>query len=133
MVNFEAVGRVAGDIVSRLLAGARPESLKLPAVRPSTVTVDWRQIERWGIDERDIPPDADVRFRTPGFWEQYRTAALLTAAAFVLQSGLVGALLAERRRRRRAENDADKQRFELIHASRSAVVAWLRLKAFGHR
>jgi len=125
VVNYEAVGRVAGEIVNRLLAGETRETLQLPDVMPSTLSVDWRQIKRWGIAESDIPRDADVQFRSPGFWDLYRIPALVTAAAFALQSGLVGSLLLERRRRRRAETAVDKQRFELAHASRLAVAGEL--------
>jgi hypothetical protein len=67
---------------------------------PTTSIVDWRQIERWGIDERSIPPDTLVQFRAPGFWDQYRTPALTAIAVFVLQSALVTFLLIEHRRRR---------------------------------
>ncbi len=125
MPSFEAMGREAGSIVNRLLAGAAPASLRLPQVMPTTLNVDWRQVRRWGIDENAIPPDTVVHFRTPTFWEAYRIEALTAIAIFVLQSGLVAGLLVERRRRRGAELAVDKHRFELAHASRLAIAGEL--------
>lgn len=55
MPSFEAMGREAGTIVNRLFAGAAPASLQLPAIMPTALQVDWRQVRRWGIDDADIP------------------------------------------------------------------------------
>ena len=44
---------------------------------------------------------------------------------FLLQAGLIAGLLAERYRRRLAEQAVQKQRFELVHASRLAVAGEL--------
>jgi signal transduction histidine kinase len=125
MPSFEAMGREAGSIVNRLLAGAAPASLRLPQLMPTTLNVDWRQVRRWGIDEDAMPPDAIVHFRTPSFWETYRMEALTGIAIVLLQSGLLAGLLVERRRRRGAELAVDKHRFELAHASRLAIAGEL--------
>jgi signal transduction histidine kinase len=125
MPAFEEMGRQAGQIVSQLLAGAQPTSLRLPQIAPTTLQVDWRQVRRWGIDERLISPDTIVHFREPTFWEAYRNAAIITAAIFLLQAALIATLLLERRRRRSAESAVQKQRTELAHASRLAVAGEL--------
>ena len=69
MPNYEAMGRQAGEIVNALLDGAAPASLRLPEVMPTTLNVDWRQVRRWGIDEKAIPGDAVVHFKERTFWE----------------------------------------------------------------
>ncbi|QQS53558.1 MAG: histidine kinase [Candidatus Competibacteraceae bacterium] len=122
MPNFAAMGRQAGHIVNDLLNGA---ALRLPTIMPNTLNVDWRQIHRWGIDANAIPGDSIVWFKTPTFLEAHRTAAILAAAVFVLQAGLIIGLLIERRRRRRAELVTQRQRFELAHAARLAVAGEL--------
>lgn len=121
MPSFEGIGRQAGEIVARLLAGEAPGSIRLPARTPIALHLDWRAVERFGIDRSAIPPDAVVHFRAPGFWQQYRAVAIGGATVIALQAALIGALLVERRRRRAAELSVQQQRIELLHASRLAV------------
>ncbi|MBK8753335.1 MAG: GHKL domain-containing protein [Candidatus Competibacteraceae bacterium] len=125
MPNFAAMGRQAGEIVNQLLNGAAPAELRLPAIMPTTLNVDWRQIRRWGIDEKVIPGDAIVHFKAPSFLEEHRNGAIMAAAVFLLQAGLIAGLLVERRRRRWAELAVQKQCSELAHASRLAVAGEL--------
>jgi signal transduction histidine kinase len=125
MPSFEDMGRQAGTIVSQLLAGAAPASLRLPEFAPASLRVDWRQVRRWGIDEGAVPADAVVQFREPTFWEAYRNVAIAVTAVILLQAALIATLLFERRRRRLAELAVQKQRTELAHASRLAVAGEL--------
>lgn len=123
--TFTAMGRQAGRAVSALLAGTAPAALRLPEVMPSTLILDWRQVRRWGIDPDAIPHDADIRFKTPTFLEEHPRQAIIAAVVFLVQSGLIGWLLVERRRRRLAELSTQKQRYELFHASRRAIAGEL--------
>ena len=123
--SFEAMGHAAGQIVNALFAGATPAMMRLPAITPASLQVDWRQIRRWGIDEASIPPETIVQFRAPTFWEAYRNVAIVTIAVILAQAALIAALLIERRRRRSAEVSVQKQRMELAHASRLAVAGEL--------
>ena len=125
MPNFAAMGRQAGEIANALLAGVAPTALRLPKVMLPTANVDWRQIRRWGIDEKTIPGDAIVRFKTPTLLEEYPTETVVAAAVFLLQAGLIAGLLLERRRRRWMELAVQQQRFELAHAARLAVAGEL--------
>ena len=50
MPRFEDIGRQAGQIVARLLAGEAPGSIRLPERTPVALHVDWRGVERFGID-----------------------------------------------------------------------------------
>ena len=125
MPSFTAMGRQAGETANALLDGVAPAALRLPAIMPPTVNVDWRQVRRWGIDANAIPGDAIVRFKAPTFLEQHRNEAIVAIAVFLLQTGLITVLLLERRRRRRMELAVQQQRFELAHASRLAVAGEL--------
>ena len=125
MAPVEAMARQAGTAVNRLLDGATPASLGLPGTTPSALHVDWRQIQRWGIDPASIPRDAVVHFRPPSFLEDHRNETIAAALAFMLQSGLIAVLLIERRRRRLAEQATARHRFELAHASRLVVAGEL--------
>jgi signal transduction histidine kinase len=124
MLSYEGTGRQYGEILERLFSG-QPDWQHMPESNPSSLEVDWRQIERWGIDPELIPPDAIVSFRPPTLWQAYRNAVLGAVTVILLLSGLVISLLLERRRRRTAEIAARKQHTELAHASRLAVAGEL--------
>jgi hypothetical protein len=121
MPNFEAMGRQTGEIVNALLDGAAPASLSMAKTMPTALNVDWRQVQRWDIDKGAIPDDAVVHFREPTLWQAHRQELLVAAAVFLLQAGLIGWLVIERRRRLAAERTTDQQRAEYAHASRLAL------------
>ena len=125
MASLETMGRQAGQIVNTLMGGAAPGSLRLPEIMPLTLNVDWRQVRRWGINEKEIPADAVVHFKTPTFLEAHRKETATAAVIFLLQVGLIAWLLMERRRRYRAELAQQSHRLELAHASRLAVAGEL--------
>ena len=125
MAPVDAIAWQAGTTVNRLLDGAAPTGFGPPDTIPSALHVDWRQIQRWGIDPRSIPRDAVVHFRSPTFIEEHRNETIAAALAFLFQSGLIAILLVERRRRRLAEQATERHRFELAHASRRAVAGEL--------
>jgi len=121
MASFEAMGRQGGEIVNALLGGTAPASLSLPKAMPTALNLDWRQVQRWGIDERLVPDGAVVHFREPTLWQAHRGEILVAAAVFLLQAGLIGLLVFERSRRLAAERATDQQRADYAHASRLAV------------
>jgi signal transduction histidine kinase len=123
--TFVDVGRQTGRIVNALLGGADPASMKMPERGAATLDLDWRQLRRWGIDERDVPADAEVHFRKPSIWEAYRGQVIAGMVILLLQAALILWLFAERFRRRRAERAVERQRFQLAHALRLAVAGEL--------
>ncbi len=125
MAPVDAMGRQAGTTVNRLLDGAAPDTIVLPDTVPSALHVDWRQIERWGIDPRLVPRDAVVHFRSPTIMEQHRNEAVAVLAGVLFQTALIAGLLVERRRRRVAERETERHRFDLAHASRLVVAGEL--------
>ena len=125
MLDFRALGRLTAQAVNDQLHGTRLAQAPTARAMPNTLNVDWRQIQRWGIDERAIPKDAVVHFREPGLWEAHRLEVLLALGVVLLQAGLIAGLIVERRRRQDAVRAEQKQRFELVHASRVAVVGEL--------
>jgi signal transduction histidine kinase len=125
MSSYEAMGRQAGRMVNELIDGAAPASLRFPELMPTNLNVDWRQVRRWGIDEKAVPGDAVVHFREPTFLETHRNALILAAVVFLLQAALIGSLLFEHRRRRVAELAEQGHRSKLAHASRLAIAGEL--------
>ena len=101
MQNFEAVGRVGAQTAIKLLDGGDPATVNRPAIMPTQLELDWRQLQRWGFSDRSVPADAIVRFREPSLWEAHRTMVIVAVAVMLIQTALIAALLLERRRRRR--------------------------------
>jgi signal transduction histidine kinase len=125
VVDLKQAGEQAARIAKEMLAGVAPSELRLPKDSPTSLHVDWRQVRRWGIDEKAIPADAVVYFREPTLWEAHRTAVLIALSVFLVQMALIGALYLERRRRSAAESTTQKLNAQLAHASRLAVAGEL--------
>jgi signal transduction histidine kinase len=100
--DTEALATRVGEMTRQILAGtpARDIPLEQPIRVP---TFDWRQVQSWGIDPSSLPVGADIRFRAPTMWESYRGYILGATAVVALQTLLIGGLLAQRSKRRRAE------------------------------
>lgn len=92
---------------------------------PQRSVVDWRQLERFGLEEHLLPPDAVRKFYNSPPWQRYRVQFLIASAIIVAQTATIAALMVQDRRRRRAENDASAGRMELAHMSRVAQLGEL--------
>jgi signal transduction histidine kinase len=125
MRTFRDMAREAGALAAALLGGAEPATLRVPRAVPGTLHLDWRQLRRWNVDEGRVPDGAVLHYRKPSLWQEHAGLVLLAVGALLLQGLLIGGLLAERVRRRRAERAVARQRFELAHASRLAVAGEL--------
>ena len=93
---------VVGEQLAALLKGADPDSLPVREVKNSFI-VDWRQLQRWGISERTLPPGATVLYRQPTAWEQYRRYIQAFLGVLIVLLALIAFLLLERQRRRKEE------------------------------
>jgi PAS domain S-box-containing protein len=91
----------AAEITLNVLNGARAGDLPVENA-PDIPIFDWRQLQRWRIDEERLPPNSIIRFRELTMWQQYKLRIVGAAAVFVLQALLIGALLFQRYQSRRA-------------------------------
>ena len=115
----------AAAVAIRILGGEKAGDIKTSPIGFATPKFDWREMQRWGISEDRLPPGSEVLFREPTAWEQYRRQIILIAMALLLQSALIGILLYEYRRRRRAEAGAIKLQSDLARLNRVATVGEL--------
>ena len=109
------------DAAIRILGGERPGGIQFEPVGMAAPKFDWREMQRWGISESNLPPGSEVLFREPGLMEKYRWQMALIAAVILVQSGLIGGLFHERRQRRLAELAARQRLAELAHLNRYSV------------
>jgi len=121
VVSYQAHGRVAAELALRVLAGERPEPT---GEGTTTAMFDDRQIARWKIDRRLLPPDGVVLFQKPSPWTQYRGYVVGAALLVLVQMGFIAALLMERAQRRRTQRGlADRLRFETLLSDLSHALA----------
>jgi signal transduction histidine kinase len=99
------------------LRGESPANVRVPALQPGPPAFDGRELERWGIHMRDLPPGSTVRFRPPSAWAQYRWPVLGGLSIIALLIGLVVALLIQRTNRRLAQREVRALSRRLLTAS----------------
>jgi signal transduction histidine kinase len=125
-MDFGDDGMQTGRLLVRVLSAAS-SGLPLPPpeiARPAQV-VDWRQLQRWQLSERRIPPGTEVLFRAPSVWARFRTLFLAITAILAAQSVLIALLLLERRKRIRALHMVEESRDQLAHIGRVATLGEL--------
>ncbi len=103
LIQYDVMAERAAAIAARILNGESASSIPLDREPSSRLAFDWRELQRWGIDESRLPAGSAVLFRQPTLWSQYRAQVLWGLAFAAMQSLLIGALLLERRNRRRAQ------------------------------
>jgi signal transduction histidine kinase len=120
-----AYGKGVASLGLRILEGADVDKIPVTVGDFSKLAFDWRQLNRWNINESTLPRDSEIRFRPLTTWEQYRWYIVLASAVISLQTGLILALLFEHRRRRLAEVNANALMSEMAHMNRVATVGQL--------
>ena len=103
MVTFAEIGREAARLGMRILAGENAQTAARSESHQAAPMFDWRELHRWNISEKRLPPGSVVRFKEPTYWEQNHRLILGAVSLCILEAFLIGALLIQRRRRRLAE------------------------------
>ena len=120
MPSFELHGKTAGETAARLLAGEKADAIA-PQISLTVPTVDWRQLQRWGLSEKRLPNGTAVEFRQPTFWQRHHQVIMIAAAVGLAQFLLIAALLFHRAKRLRSERALEDQlKFERLVAEISA-------------
>ncbi len=125
VVDSEDLGKRAATLSLRVLAGADPESLPIEVESKGTPMVDWRALRHWGISPGRVPAGGIVRYRPVTLWDEHRDLILILIGVFLTQAVTIGALLAQRAQRRRAEAIILNQRTELAHINRVSTMGQL--------
>ena len=81
---------------------------------------DWRELQRWGISEANLPTGSIIKFRQPTIWQQYRWHV---AGAFLfcgLQTVLIIVLVANKLARKRVDRELHESEERLTLAAEAA-------------
>jgi signal transduction histidine kinase len=120
LLGAAPVGTEAAGIAMRLLDGESAASVPVTKGDFIKPVFDWRQVQRWNVSNDRLPPESELRFRSPGLWDQYRLQVMALIGAMSVLIALIAWLLFERYRRRTAELESRRRLLEVIHLNRAA-------------
>ena len=93
----------AARLLAEVLEGSAPETLPREEDERARFLVDHREAIRWGIPLERLPEDVVLVNRVESFYEEHRTLIGSVAGLMLLQAMVIGALVVNVVRRRRAE------------------------------
>lgn len=123
--DFELVGRALGERIISRLAGGEVKSETVPVAAITRTEFDGRQLERWHVSERALPPGSLVRFREASLWRDHREQVVGASIAIGAQTVLIVVLMLERGRRRLAEAKGQENLMIAARAERQVLVGTL--------
>jgi PAS domain S-box-containing protein len=126
VITSGAGGFPGNDIVDRSSIQATFRSDSPDRIEHYMNMFDWRQLQRWGISEKRLPPGSIVQFKKSSFWEEYKWYILGTIALCIIQSLLIYVLLRLQKRLRKARQSAEERHhFEALLAELLAAFVYL--------
>lgn len=130
VMDVERQASVAANVAIQLLDGQSPATVRTPPQKVGPPVFDWRELQRWQVDERLLPAGSIVRFRAPGVWDRFKGLIVTGIIVLIGQTFLIGTLLLNRAKRRRVEQllrdnvaDLDVARGSLSSLSRRLMEA----------
>ena len=108
--RFEDDARRMAGMAKQFMAGVRGSDIPAGDATYARL-LDWKQLQRWKIAESLVPPGSIVQFRPRSFFEDHTGFVIGGALVFSAQIALIGGLLAQRIRRRRAEEETRSSEF----------------------
>jgi PAS domain S-box-containing protein len=124
LYSSRAEGVEAARIAFRILRGEPASSLPPVILKPVGPQYDWRELQRWRIPERSLPPGSSVQFRELTIWERYRGWILGGISVFVFEGAIIASLLMHRIKRRKAETalKVSEERYREVVESQTDLV-----------
>jgi PAS domain S-box-containing protein len=125
LYQSEGVGKEAADVAIRILNGEPTSTISPRLFERLPASYDWRELQRWKINEKLLPAGSTVLFREPTVWDRYRTWIIAGLSICLLQAFLISGLLLNLIRRRRAEFSLKESegRFERM-ADAAPIMIW---------
>ena len=126
LYQSDLIGKEAANVAIRILHGEPASSFAPLEIDPLPPHYDWRELRRWKIDEKLLPPGSTVLFREPTLAQRYKGWIIGGISLLGLQALLITGLVANLIRRRRAEGSLveSEQRFQTM-ANAAPVMIWM--------
>ncbi|WP_243312987.1 diguanylate cyclase [Fundidesulfovibrio agrisoli] len=108
-------GRAAADLALRVLSGTPAGQIPVIMTTPHANVFDYEVLEKFGVSESRLPPNARVINRPHSLWTQYRIQIIGVVVLMTLETILIAVLLRMMRERRLALQELSKERELLEH------------------
>lgn len=125
VADSEDLAARAAQLALRALASESPEKEPIEVVTKGTPMVDWRALKRWHIKQSRLPPNCLIRYRPHSMWEEHQALIGFVGAVLLAQTITIAALMVQRRQRRWAEAEIQRQQTELAHVARVSTMGQL--------
>jgi signal transduction histidine kinase len=116
LISHAEQGHIGAEVASRMLSGKGGSDVSTTFLDAMTPQFDWRELQRWNIDENRLPPGSAVLFRPPSLWVQHKPAIVAGVCLLLVQAALITALFMQLNQRRRAEGQAFALSWRLLTA-----------------
>jgi signal transduction histidine kinase len=127
VVSFEEQGKIAARDVLEILGGKAPQ--EIPTVSgPSVYMFDWRELQRWKLNQAKIPTGSIILFRELTAWERHKWSMVSGSLGLVGFFLLTAYLLFERKQltfAREAQHKLSGMLINAQEAERSRLAAEL--------
>ncbi len=101
--DYEQGGVRSAQAAIRILRGERAGDIPSETIQ-SAPMFDWRQLQRWKVSDARLPAGSTISFRDAPLLERYRRYVAGGVLIVTVQLALIGGLLLQSLRRRRAED-----------------------------
>jgi len=121
----QSLGLETAQLTLRVLRGERLQDLPVRESKSTVPMVDWRQLRRWGLDDKRLPAGTVVRFHEASAWESYKWYMIGGVVLILAETLLIFGLVLQRARAKRAETQLreSEERFRLV-ANTAPVMIW---------
>jgi two-component system, cell cycle sensor histidine kinase and response regulator CckA len=113
LVGFEVQGKKAAQYALAILKGEKPTDFPVTSYGTIVPMFDWRQLNRWGLDEQKLPEGSILRFKELTIWGVYKWYIIGWISLFIIEAILIFLLLFNRAKRLEAESALKKSHNEL--------------------
>lgn len=125
LMSLRGHGREAAAMALRVMGGESPASIPFSGEQAYVTAYDWRELKRWGISEKALPPGSTVEFKQPSLWEEHQKKILGGLFLMTIETLLIVALVVNLRKRKQAEIEGRRHQNELAHVTRVATMGEL--------
>lgn len=115
VLDWEEQGKVAARDILELLGGKKPRDVPI-VTGPNSYKFDWKQLQRWGLSQRNLPAGSIVLFREPSLWERSKWLVLTSALVILVLGSLTAYLLYKQRQLAQARMEQTRLSGMLINA-----------------
>jgi len=115
VLNYTQQGKIVAEDALAILRGSGSNTIAIRFV-PSTYMFDARQMHRWGLSERNLPPGSTVLHEDGSMWQHIKWTVIVSALLVLSLGSLSAYLLYNRRQLKRARDERARLSGLLINA-----------------